>query len=201
MNKKEIEILIKEITVLVDISENLARSFHHKVLELKERYRDEIDRYNQIVGMIEGQPLKINFEMTNKNGTWAVSIPGNPDFDNRIIPNEIVTRITNNALNPDIIQMVKDFETSDKRKFDFSFERHTKDYITGLITENEIQNEDEKEIPIEQARNTDTKTGDLKTFNTYLLNNEIFCHWMMSEFFEKWKPLIDNDCVTKTNER
>jgi hypothetical protein len=43
------------------------------------------------------------------------------------------------------------------------------------------------------------KTGDLKTLLIYLLNNEDLFNWMVNDFLESWKPLIDNGCIP--NER
>ena len=197
MNKKEKEKLLKEISILLDISDSAARSFLHKVLELKERYKDELEQYTRILGVIQDQPLNITFEMRNKDGTWGVSIPGCPGFDNRIIPYEIVEHIANNALNPGIIKMVKDFETRGERKFDFSFEMQKGDYITGSISEKETREKTGRRIPIEEGSSNYTKLGNLKTFNAYLLNNEKLCNSMLEQFYETWKPLIDSEFINE----
>lgn len=197
MTKKEKEKLINNITALVNISENVARSFHFKFLELKEMYKEEIDTYNRIKGLIENLPLMINFEMENKNGTWTVSIPDYPDLDHRIIPKEILTHITNNAADQGITRMVSDFETKDKREFNFIFEKKSESFITSTILEKRGNHSGETDLQSIPPLMKTAKLNYLEEIFYYLKDNEKFCDWLIGEFYEKWKPLIDNKCLNE----
>ena len=83
------------------------------------------------------------------------------------------------------------------RTIELSFEKQARDCFTGSIIEKSTQTA-KKISAAKQAKKAD-KTEDLKTFITYLLNNEPLYNWMMNEFFDNWKPLIESGCFT--NER
>jgi hypothetical protein len=200
VNQQEKKKLINVIDALINISDNLARSFDFKAKELRDKYHKEIKQYNEIKGLIEGKPLDIKFEMEYLNGNRTVSIPGCPDFDDRIIPGEILTQITNNASRPGIIKMLKDFETEDGRKFNINFENTSEHIISGTITENR-----ENFAPYTDFQDTSkpgqkTKMAKLEEIFIYMKNNEGFYNWLVCQFYKNWKPLIDNGCFNENSQ-
>jgi hypothetical protein len=199
MNPKEKKKLINDIEALVNISDNLAMSFDFKVKELRDKYQKEIKQYNEIKRLIEGKSLDIKFEMEYLNGNWNVSIPACPDFDTGIIPEEIITYITNNSSYPGIIKMLKDFETGEGRIFNIYFEKISNGVISGAITEN-IENF----APYNDLQDTfkpeqKTKMAKSKELFVYMHDNEGFWNWLISQFYKNWKPLIDFGCFNESS--
>jgi hypothetical protein len=191
MNYIDNEKLIEDVKMVMKIPE-LRTALYHKVEEYKISHKKRIEEYREIEKMVDpekkekpGDPVKeIRFEIRKKKAGWMV----NP-VD---IPQEIVKHITTMDLTPGIIKMQK-FKI-DGKNIDLSFEMQARDCFTGSIKEKSIKTK--KENPSIQARKADNKTGDLKTFITYLMNNKTLCDWMVNEFFEHWKPLIDDDFIT-----
>lgn len=194
MDYIENEKLIEDVKMIMKIPE-LRAALYHKVEEYKRSHAKRIEEYREIEKMVDPEkkekteePVKeIRFEIRKKRAGWTV----NP-VD---IPQEIVNHIISHGYNPGIIKMQK-FKI-DGRNIDLSFEMQARDCFIGSIKEKSTK--DKKEIPSKQARKADNKTGDLKTLLIYLLNNEDLYNWMVNDFFESWKPLIDNGCIT--NER
>ena len=196
MNVDENE-LIETFTTLIKLPlPQLKTSLFHKAKELEHIFADEIKEYRNIERMVDPEKKEkteesikeINFEIEKIKGHWTVS-----PVD---IPQEIVNHIISYNLNPGIIKMQK-FKLHG-RDIDLSFEMQSRDYFTGSIKEKTT-----KRIPSKQSKQcgkmTDKKEV-IKTIIAYLLNNEDLFNWMANEFFESWKPLIDNGCIT-TNER
>lgn len=185
------EKLIEDIKTIIKIPELRAALFH-KVEEYKSNNAKKIEEYRELENMVEpekkektGEPVKeIRFEIRKKKAGWMA----NP-VD---IPREVVKHITTMDLTPGIIKMQK-FKL-EGRTIELSFEKQERDCFTGFIIEKSTQTA-QKETPAKQAKKAD-KTGDLKTFITYLLNNEPLYNWMMNEFFDNWKPLIEGGCFT-----
>lgn len=188
------ETLIEDIKTIIKIPELRAALFH-KVEEYKRNNTRRIEECRELEEMVEpekkektGEPVKeVRFEIRKKKAGWRV----NP-VD---IPREVVKHITTMDLTPGIIKMQK-FKLAGKT-IELSFEKQSRDTFTGSIIE-KLTSTAKKEPPAKQARRAD-KTEDLKTFITYLLNNEPLYNWMMNEFFDNWKPLIESGCFT--NER
>lgn len=200
MNPQEKKKLINDIEALIHISDNIARSFDFKAKELRDKYQKEISQYTKIKELLEGKPLDIKFEMEYLNENWTVSIPGCPGFDVQIIPGEILTHITANTDNTGIIKMLRDFETEDGRKFNIYFEKTSEQIIAGTITEsreNFAPYTDFKDTP---TSNQKTKMGKLEELFIYMKDNEVFCNWLISQFYKNWKPLIDNGCFNENSQ-
>jgi len=197
MNKKEKESLINDITALINITDNIAGSFMFKALELKEMYKEEITRYKNLKGMIEGTPLDTDFEIKNEKGSWKASIPGCPNFDTRLLPNEILIYIINNCSNPGIIGMLKDFQIKDGRKFDLTFQMKSEGIISATIKEKIEKNNEEIDSRSSCTAEKPSKMPEFEELFIYLRDNEGFYNWLMGQFYSNWKPLIDNGCFQK----
>jgi hypothetical protein len=195
MDIKDKRKLVDDIEALIYISDNLARSFDFKVKELREMYQDEINQYNEIRELMEGKTLDIKFEMEYIKNDWTVSAQGLPDFDTGTIPEEIIQHIMNNASSTGIIKMIKDFKTGDGRKFDISFEKLSKNCISGNITEKR-----EEFLPYNDNQNTSkpgekSKMKKFKELFMFLKNDDEFGDWMLSQFHNNWKPLFETGCI------
>jgi hypothetical protein len=195
MNQQEKQKLSNDIEALIFLSDKLAMAFDFKAKELRDMFQEEISQYNEFKELLCGKPLDIIFEMKYLNGTWTISIPGCPDFDTRTIPGEIITQITENTFKPGIINMLKDFETEEGRKFDINFEKTSNDAISGAIKEKR-----EYFTPFNDLQNTSKaerkkKMNELYEFHRFLLDNEKFYNWFMVQYKDIWKPLIENEGI------
>jgi hypothetical protein len=185
------EKLIEDIKTILKIPELRAALFH-KVEEYKRNNAKRIEECRELEEMVEpekmektGEPIKeIRFEISKKKVGWMV----NP-VD---IPREVVKHITTMDLTPGIIKLQK-FKLAG-RTIELSFEKQARDCFTGSIIEKSTQTA--QKIPHAKQAKKAGKTEDLKTFITYLLNNEPFYNWVMNEFFDNWKPLIESGCFT-----
>jgi hypothetical protein len=195
MNQQEKTKLINDIEALIKISDNLAMSFYFKAKELRDKYQKEIREYNEFIRLIEGKTLDIKFEMEYLDSDWTVSVPGFPDFDTGTIPVEIIWHITNNASSTGIIKMIKDFKTGDGRKFNIHYEKTSEHIISGTITEN-IENfapyTELQDISTSGAR---AKMKAIYELFMFLKDNDEFCNWMLSQFYNNWKPLFETGCI------
>jgi hypothetical protein len=195
---------------LIDDFKKIIRIHHlkmclfHKMEQLKHEFKDKIEKYREIEGVIDPGSKQENtkeclnqvkFEIEKVNQEWMISRPGSP-YDIKIIPPGILKHITSSNVEPGIIQAVNNFKAENEKIFDFSFERQREDYITCSITEKCSEREKETKKSSKQARKTDNKTEDLKTFIAYLMNNKTLFDWMINEFYEHWKPLIDDGFIT-----
>ena len=185
--------LLEDIEALIFISDRLALAFDFRVQELRDKYQNEIRQYNHFKEMIYGKTLDIGFEMVNKNGKWTVSIPGCPGFDSRKIPVEIIKYITSDEFFPGVIKWVKDFETEDGRIFNFNFDKHNEKIISGAIKENRERLDPFTDLE-DKAKTEEIKKkmNKLYDFIHFLMENETFYHWLMGQFNEHWKPLIES---------
>lgn len=195
MNQKEKQKLSDDIEALIFLSDKLAMAFDFKAKELRDKYQEEIKQYNEFKELLCGKPLDIKFEMKYLNGNWTVFIPGCPDFDTGIIPGEILEHITNNTVQTGIINMLKDFEIEDGRKFDINYEETSIDAISGHIKENR-----EHFAPFSNLKNTtkaekNKKMTEMYEIFRFLLANEKFYNWLNGQFKEIWKPLIEKQGI------
>ena len=187
--------LVDDIEALINISDNLAQSFDFKVKELRDMYQYEIRQYNEFREEMEGRTLAIKFEMKYINAEWTVSVPGDTDFDTGNIPMEIITHIMNNASSTGIIKMIKDFETGDGRRFDIYFEKTSKNCISGSITENREEFAPYNDFQKKSKSGAKSKMEKFNELFMFLKNNDEFCHWLLSQFYNNWKPLFETGCI------
>ncbi|NIM11046.1 MAG: hypothetical protein GTO45_03590 [Candidatus Aminicenantes bacterium] len=175
--------LLDRIAVLLKLPiEDLKWAIFHKVRELEDMFKAEIDQYRRIKNMIEpGKDTAvvetIPFKLTREGKKWVPSVR---------IPGEIVDYIAKNAKSG-IISMMPKIEI-DGKTVDISCE-NTGNEITGTITEKV-----KEEVPrIPTPNGTPVKYGmeDLKMFLNYMVENKRFFHTTLDVFYRKWKPSID----------
>jgi len=201
------EIMRNDIEMIMRFPPFKAALFH-KVEELKgkdEYGAGKIQEFRELESLVDPVPAEketgkkktknvslkqqINFEIEEIKGAWTAY----PD-----IPQEIVNHIVSNAnvLKPHVIKMEK-FKLHGQM-IDLSFELQPRGCITGSISEKCSENEKKKKTKqktTKSVKSTGTGTGSkkdkLKTVVAYLVDNEDFADWLLSEFFGRLKELID----------
>jgi hypothetical protein len=182
--------LLKEIEDLINIR-NFRLSMFHKVEELKDIYRPDIEKYKQITAMIEPEKDKMkapksfdghSFEIFRRGKRWTPSID---------IPQVIIDFIVNSHIKPGIPKMDRRLKFQGlKGQYTLTFEK--KD--DGHFTTGTIQIEKDAAAPpggnlivLQSAPHK----NDFKEFLFYLTTNKSLYEYVMSEFLFKWKPAID----------
>ena len=182
------EELLKELEVLMMIP-NFKRSIYNKIEEIKGIMREDIDRFNEILTMLdEIEPIDLTrerkFTIEKRGGNWIPSIPG--------IPEKIIDFIVNYNSKPGVITMLKNAEI-DGIRYTINFER-TGQGIINVLSLRGDRHAKKKQIP---PLNPDMM-GNVKLLFQYIFNNDGLCKSVISEFFSKWKPLVDNGCIPIT---
>lgn len=170
-------------------------SLFHKVQELmKGKDAGKIQEYQELEKIVDPGKKKekkeesvkqINFEIKKVKRRWTVY-----PVD---ITQEIVNHIISFDLNPGVIKMGK-FKLPGGKMIDLSFEMKSPSLYTGSIRDKCSENE--KKTKQKTPKPACSKKDKLKTVIAYLVENETFSDWMINEFFEYWKPLIDDGFIT-----
>jgi hypothetical protein len=177
--------LLKELEVLMMIP-NFKISIYHKIEELKGIMSEDIDRFKQVLRMLEDVESidltkGISFTLEKRDKQWTPSIPG--------IPGKIIDFFINYNAIPGEINMLKNVEI-DRRRYTINFEKTEKGIINVLSLRGDRQ---ERKKP---AASPDKEMmGYVKLLFQYILNNESLCESIISEFLSKWKPLADRGCI------
>jgi hypothetical protein len=194
------ESLLTDIKMIMKIPELRAALFH-RIEEYKDTHAGTIQKFRELKEMIEPekkekeQPKEslkqINFEVKKKEkrGGWTV---------NPAIPQEIVNHIIHiisHGLDLGIIKMEK-FTLTDGRIIGLSFEMKSRGLIIGSIVEKETKQKTTKPASPGSTGSKGSKEDKLKTMIGYLVDNENFSNWLINEFFEYWKPLIDDGFIS-----
>jgi hypothetical protein len=179
------EELLKELEVLMMIP-NFKNSIYHKIEEIKGIMREDIDRFNEILTMLdEIEPKDLTrerkFTIEKREGKWIPSIPG--------IPEKIINFIVN--YNPKLgeINMLNNVEI-DSLRYTVNFEKTGKRIINVLSLRGDTH-EKRKQAPTLNPE----MMGNVKLLFQYIFNNESLCNSIISEFLSRWKPLVDRGCM------
>jgi hypothetical protein len=111
------EKLLKELEVLMMIP-NFKISIYHKIEELKGILREDIDRFKEILSMLEEvEPIDLTrerkFTIEKRDGQWTPSIPG--------IPEKIINFVVEYNPRPGEISMLKNVEI-DRNRYTINFD-------------------------------------------------------------------------------
>jgi hypothetical protein len=195
--------MVEDFRILITIP-YVKVSMYHRIEELKGVNAKEYKQYRELEKMVDpGSPEKetgkketkeesykqqVNFEIEKVKRRWTVY----PAIPKKIL-NHIISH--SNDLKPGIIKMQK-FKLPGGKMIDLSFELQQNGCITGSIVEKSFRKA-KKESPSNsiQAGGTGSKTEVLKTVIAYLKYNETFSDWLINEFFERWKPVIDKGFI------
>lgn len=179
------EELLKELEILMMIP-NFKKSIYHKIEELKDIMREDIDRFNEILTMLdEIEPIDLTWErkftIEKRGGKWISSILG--------IPEKIIDFIVNLNPEPGVIKMLNDVEI-DGIRYTINFENIGKGIINVLSLRGDRHEERKQASPFNLEM-----MGYVKLLFQYIFNNEYFCKSIISEFLARWKPLVDRGCM------
>ncbi|MDQ1350269.1 MAG: hypothetical protein QG657_570 [Acidobacteriota bacterium] len=218
--------LLEELGELLNIPQ-IERIIAHKLEEVKDVYKDEIDLYLSLRNdfrktaygnmYVWGKTEKeishtfptYRFELDKeKDNTWKItdiepSLP--PGYHLRdIFPPLIIEYMTSFEIHPTRIETAAHF-THPKlkgRTFNLRFTRYSEYHLLGTITEIQTQEEEtpsaaplEREldnlVDINDYYKNDNAEMNYKELMYYMEKYPAFREHVFSEFFMKWKPLID----------
>jgi len=211
--------IIDELTELLNIPQ-FERIIYHKVEELKTYLRDEVSLYKNLKKdfqkaaygnmrvfeneeQIRSQTYRFELDK-NEDNQWVSteiepSPPSRSDI-NDIIPPGIVEYITGFKSNPTKIETVNNFTLPALRgrMYNLRFAKYSDNHALGTITE--IQQKKESSplsaeldnlMDINDYYKEDTVELNYKELMYYMEKFPAFKEHVFSEFFMRWKPLID----------
>ncbi len=221
MEKQEI---IDEFSELLNIHQ-FQRIILHKISELKIMLQDDIMLYRDIQekfqqnsrqnlriceddGLERGQTYRFELNL-NEDGCW---VPGGIDpqppsylVPTDVIPNDVIDFISSRKPDPGTIHRLKEFSLNDpeNRTFELSFTRYSHHHALGTICE--IKNKSDPPfhsdggqgniIDINDSYKHAPEYGNYKELIDYMEKFPKFKAHIFSEFFLKWKLLIDNQII------
>jgi hypothetical protein len=189
--------------------------------ELKEDFRKATYGNMQVCHQVEVEPENspprktFRFELDREeSGGWNIveiepSLPAGLGMAD-IIPPLIVNYMTSFETHPTRIETVHRFTHPQLhgRVYRLRFAKYSDYHLLGTITEIENQAQGEGAVP---GSETDDETGNILNINDYYKNNTLelnykqlmyymekyhsFREHIFSEFFMKWKPLLDRDLL------
>jgi hypothetical protein len=207
------ERLLLEIKDLLMIP-NFNRAIYHKVEELKIILSEDIECFSKISRTIEPGSECPRFRDGKEfqlarfgESLWIPSLrnprPGKDIYD--IIPQEVIDYIVRFDTEPGVIVMKSGVKLPGLkgRKFDLSFEKLSDRGISGVIKEKKCTGEGPEgvldlDMPGRDEmfyREMGEIAENLKILVSYLLKNHDYYRHVISEFFIRWKPLIDNQLI------
>lgn len=206
MNPERLLSELKDLTLIP----NFQRALYHKVEELKIILSEDIESFSRISRTIE--PVqRVRKEREGRefqlarfgDSLWIPSLVHHAPVNNiyAIIPQAVVDYISRFDIEPGVIVMKtgKTFPGCKDRVYDISFERHSDRFISGVIGEQKAVGGDTVHCdtppdpdPDEQLYNEMGEMAEnLKLLVSYLLKNPDFYRHVISDFFIRWKPLMD----------
>jgi len=218
--------LLQELGELLNIPQ-IERIIAHKLEEVKNFYKDEIDLYLDIrnnfrkkaygnMYVCEGMEAEAQqtfqtyrFELDkDTDNTWKItdiepSLPAG-HYIHEIIPPLLINYMTSFEIHPTRIETAAHF-THPKlrgRTFNLRFTRYSDYHLLGAVTEIQTQVNDapsastmESEldnlVDINDYYKNDKAEMNYKELMYYMEKYPAFREHIFSEFFMKWKPLID----------
>lgn len=195
----------------------------HKAKELKSLLKDEIALYKSLRETFQGGThgnMKVceddgkertqtyRFELNlDEDGEWIPTgiSPSPPShyhvFD--IVPKEVILHISKFKPDPGKIERIKEFSSAklEGKIFELSFTRYSHRHALGTICELKekipIPTGDDPDniIDINDSYKKEPEDGNYRELIFYMEKFPKFKTHIFSEFFMKWKPLIDNRMI------
>lgn len=221
MDKQDI---IDEFSELLNIPQ-FQSIILHKISELKLLLQDEIMLYMDIRekfhrssrenlricdddGKERGQTYRFELNL-DEQGQWNASCidPKPPTYmgANDVVPPEVITHMSSYKPDPGTIHRLKEFETraAGGRTFELSFTRYSHHHLLGTVCEIKTRPETPflagsgtgNIIDINDSYKNAPEYGNYKELIFYMEKFPKFKAHIFSEFFLKWKLLIDNQIV------
>jgi hypothetical protein len=211
--------IIDELTELLNIPQ-FERIIYHKIEELKTYFRDEISLYTNLkkdfqkaaygnMQIFENEEhirsQTYRFELDrNEDNLWIPTEiePPPPSMSeiSNIIPPEIIEYITNFKSNPTKIETINNFTlpTLRGKMYNLRFAKYSDHHALGTITEIRTKKETQHQgaeadnlVDINDYYKEDTVELNYKELMYYMEKFPAFKEHVFSEFFMRWKPLID----------
>lgn len=216
MGKKEI---LNELDELLNIPQ-FERIIFHKIEELKTYLRDEISLYRDLKEGFRGaaygkmhiyeekgqkKSLTYRFQLDkDTNGKWKItdidpSLPPGIKTDD-VVPPLIIKYMDTFSANAVKIETVPDFSHPDLegRAFFLRFAKYSDRHLMGTVTEIQpktevpsTDSESEKLMDINDYYKRDDMGFNYKELMYYMEKFPALKEHIFSEFFMRWKPLID----------
>jgi hypothetical protein len=214
--------LIDEFSELLNIPQ-FENIIVHKINELKLMFKDDIDLYLNLKRTYEGagdnlmkvcenseneRDITYRFELNlNEEGKWVPSniTPSPPSYCGKfdIIPLAVIQHICSYQPDPAKIVKIKEYSHSEleNKKFEVSFTRYSHHHVFGTICElKEKDSHDPAKCPpnvidITDSFDMDSEAGKYREFLNYMKKFPKYRDHVFSEFFMKWKLLIDNQII------
>lgn len=213
---------IDELIELINIPQ-FERIIFHKIEELKFLLKDEIALYKSLRETFQVRThgnMKVceddgkertqtyRFELNlDEDGEWVPTgiSPSPPPschvFD--IVPKEVIHYISKFKPDPGKIEKIKEFSSAklEGKIFELTFTRYSHRHALGTICELKekipIQPCDDPDniIDINDSYKKEPEGGNYKELVFYMEKFPKFKAHIFSEFFLKWKPLIDNQMI------
>jgi hypothetical protein len=221
MGKKE---MLEELDDLLSIPQ-IDRIIFHKIEELKSYFEDEVSLYMNLkegfrkaaygnMQIYEGVESKKNqtyqFRLDkDENDEWNIT-DIEPSPRRGIEPNDIVPRVlidfmTSFKSNPAKIEVLQNFTHPDVkgRGFHLRFAKYSDRHLLGTITEYRIETEETsaevskaaKIVEINDYYKNESPEFNYRELKYYMENFPEFKDHILSEFFLRWKPLIDQNIL------
>ena len=177
----------------------------HKIEELKILLSEDIGHYNELHSILDTRSTavhkkdqkhkRIPFQLKRLGrDLWIPSLPHKRKGENivyRVIPEAIIDFVVAHQTEPGLIVAKPGLELPELpgRKFELYFERHSEDFITGVIAEDEITSNPSTPEPPLADKEVDLKS--LRSFFEYLMHYPVLYTHMINQFELVWKPLLD----------
>ncbi len=212
---------IDEFAELLNIPQ-FEREMYHKIEELKVFFRDEVVLYKKIKDQfrkavrdgVEGSGKERKrtrmqtylFELSqDENNRWVPTEieppppPGHDAYD--ILPEDLIKNITFYAPNPARIETLNNFSVSSLpgRAFNLKFTKFSPNHIMGTVTE--VFEDGRETIPdvvmidVTDSYKQESAEVNYKQLTRYMDQFPQLREFVLSEFFMRWKPLIDQNLI------
>lgn len=197
--------ILCELEDLLSIPE-FKRILVHRIEELKLLLSKDIEHYRNITGMIippgkKKLPGGIHFELIRVgNSLWIPSLPERPECETyEYIPQVIIDYIVDFKLEQGGIKMISGlkFPGLKGRIFNLNFEKHSGNFISGIIVEKKAKKVKDNDIDPVPPENV--SFSDMESLFRYLLIYPGYYRHVIREFLLMWKPLLDSNNVRCEN--
>jgi hypothetical protein len=221
MGKKE---MLEELDDLLSIPQ-IDRIIYHKIEELKTYFKDEVTLYMNLKEGFRktayGNMQIYEETEPKKNQTYQLQLDRNEDDEweitdidpspgyginpNEIVPPMLISYMTSFKANPTKIEIVSNFTHPNLRGrvFHLRFAKYSDRHLLGTVTEVQAETEETSRSDSETAKIVeinDYYKGDASEFNYrelmyYMEKFPALKEHIFSEFFMRWKPLIDQNIL------
>lgn len=216
--------MLEELDDLLSIPQ-IDRIIFHKIEELKSYFEDEVSLYMNLkdgfrkaaygnMQVCEGEELEKNqtyqFRLDrDESGEWHIT-DIEPNLRqgtelNDILPEEIINFMTSFRPNPSKIEIVQNYThpALKGRGFRLRFAKYSDRHLLGIITEVQAGTEappaevpaGTKVVEINDFYQNENPEFNYRELKYYMENFPGFKDHILSEFFLRWKPLIDQNIL------